>query len=139
MFRKFPIRITLLLLMVLFITAWNFLRMWTALSWQNVLNEFSSNPPAYAIYISGGIWGIIGLMLIWSIWQVKAWTRKLLLGASAGYTVWYWGERILWQMPRPNWPFAVILNLVVIIFILFVSKLLTKEAYEQKSQHPEIE
>ncbi len=44
---KPPFRVTLLLWLVLFLTAWNALRLWTALAWHNVLNEFSAQPKSY--------------------------------------------------------------------------------------------
>ena len=80
-----------------------------------------------------------GIFVLWSIWQKKAWTVKLLFGASAGYTVWYWSERLIWQSPHPNWPFAVIVNLVLIVFILFTTTSLTREAHEQKIEHSNID
>ena len=81
----------------------------------------------------------IGIFILWSIWQRKAWAAKLLLGASAGYSVWYWSERFIWQSPHPNWPFAVIVNLVLLGFILFATKSLSREAYEQKNENPKPE
>jgi hypothetical protein len=68
---------------------------------------------------------------MWSLLQKKGWASKLLLGTAAGYTVWYWYERLAWQNPHPNWPFAVIVNLVLIVFILYTTKSLTREAYER--------
>ena len=136
---KIPFRVTLLLWLVLFLTAWNTLRLWTAIAWHNVLNEYSASPNPAITAISGAIWMITGVILLWGIWQKKAWTAKLLLGASAGYTVWYWSERLLWQSPHPNWPFAVIVNLVLIIFILFTTRSLTREAHERKIEHPTID
>jgi hypothetical protein len=79
---------------------------------------------------------VIGMLLVWGIWQRKAWTANLLPGASAGYTVWYWSERLIWESPHPNWPFAVIVNLVLLGFILFTIKSLSREAYEQKNENP---
>src|SRR3990172_8559710 len=113
---KPPFRVTLLLLLVLFLTVWNGLRLWTAIAWHNVLNEFSAQPISTITAVSGAIWMMIGIILLWSIGQKKTWAAKLLLGTSAGYTVWYWSERLIWQNPHPNWPFAVIVNLVVLIF-----------------------
>ncbi len=136
---KLPFRVTLLYWLVLTITAWNGLRLWTALAWRNTLNEFSTQPTATIIAISGAVWMIIGIILIWSIWQKKAWSAKLLLGAAAGYTVWYWSERFIWQNPHPNWLFAVIVNLALLIFILFTAKLLTREAHERNNENPKIE
>jgi hypothetical protein len=132
MFSKFPFRVTLLLCLVLLFTAWNILSVWTVLTWQGTLNELSIHKSVWGIAIGGVLWSMAGLLLFWSIWQGKAWSKALLFGVTAGYTIWYWSGRLIWQMPRPNWPFAVILNLVLIIFILFTTKAPTREAYERK-------
>lgn len=136
---KQPFRVTLLLWLVLTLTTWNFIRFWTALEWREVLNEFSSQPTSTVLTVSGTVWMVTGIFILWSIWQRKAWAAKLLLGASAGYTVWYWSERLIWQSPHPNWPFAVIVNLVLLGFILFAIKSLSREAYEQKNENPKSE
>ena len=136
---RHPVRVTLLLWLVLTLSAWNGLRLWTALSWHNIVDEFSAQPSSAVIAISGGVWMVIGIILVWGILQRKAWAVKLLLGASAGYTVWYWSERFIWQSPHPNWLFAVIVNLGLLAFILFTTKLLTREAHERKNENQKIE
>ncbi|MBI5945287.1 MAG: hypothetical protein HY864_13025 [Chloroflexi bacterium] len=137
--KKLPARVTLLLWLVLSLTAWNALSAWTSFAWRNALNEFLSQPSAAITTVSGAIWAVIGMLLAWGIWQRKAWAGKLLLGASAGYTVWYWSGRFIWQSPHPNWLFAVIVNLVLLGFILFIKKSLSREAYEQKNETPKSE
>lgn len=139
MFSKIPFRVTLLLCLVLLFTAWNILRIWTALSWGSTLNEVSAHPSVWVIILSGLIWVVTGCLIIWSTGQGKTWARKLLLGAVGAYTIWYWYGRLIWQMPRPNWPFAVILNLVLIIFIIYTTKSSLREAYERESEYQEIE
>jgi len=134
-----PLRVTLMYLLVLTLSAWNGLRLWTALAWQNILNEFSAQPPPNITAASGAIWLITGIILLWSLWQRKAWAAKMLLGTATGYTVWYWSERLFWQNPHPNWLFAVIVNLALLIFILFTAKLLTREAHERKNENPKID
>ena len=136
---KPPFRVTLLLCLVLSMTAWNALRLWTALAWNNVLNEFSAQPISTITAISGALWMVTGIILLWGIWQKKAWAAKLLLGASAGYIVWFWCEQLIWQNPHPNWLFTVIVNLVLMIFILFTTKSLTREAHERKIENPTID
>jgi hypothetical protein len=130
---KPPFRAILLLCLVLLFTAWHILRVWTALAWQGTLHEFSSQPAVWVIVLSGIIWALAGVIFIWSIWREKEWAKTFLLGTTAGYTAWYWAERLLWQMPRPNWPFAVILNLVLVIFIIYTTKSPAREAYERES------
>jgi hypothetical protein len=133
MFSKFPFRVTLLLCLVLLFTVWNLLRAWTALTWRNTLSEFSAQPAAWIIILSGMFWALTGILLIGGTWQKKPWAKKFLLGATTGYTVWYWGGQLIWQMPRPNWQFAVILNLLLVIFIMYTTKSPTREAYERES------
>ena len=123
-------RVTLALWLVLTLTIWNLIRVWTSITWREALNEFSAQPAAAITTTSGILWTALGVLLLWSIWKKEAWAAKLLFGATAGYTIWYWSERLIWQKPHPNWPFAVIVNLVLLIFILFTTKLLSREAYE---------
>ncbi|MCC6259219.1 MAG: hypothetical protein IT311_00035 [Anaerolineales bacterium] len=120
---------------MLIFTAWNALRVWTALAWQNALSKFNLHPSLWVIIVSGLVWALLGASLLYGIWQEKAWAKKMLIGAAAGYTVWFWGERFLFPMPRPNWLFAVILNLVLILFISFTTKSLQREAYEREPEH----
>jgi len=136
---KLPFRVTLLYVLVLTLSAWNGLRLWTALAWQNILTEFSASPSPIVIAVSGAFWMVTGIILLWSIWQKKAWSATLLVGVAAGYTIWYWSERLIWQIPHPNWLFAVIVNLALLVFILFTAKLLTREAHERKNENPKID
>jgi hypothetical protein len=132
---RLPFRVTLLLWLVFFITAWNGLRVWTALAWRNVLTEFSARPAGWITALSGCIWIVAGCLIIWGIWKNKTWTAKILARAAAGYTAWYWTERLVFQAPRANWPFAVLLNLILLIFIFFTTKTLSREAHERKPKN----
>lgn len=134
-----PLRVTLCIWLVLFLTAFNALRLFTTIAWRNVLTEYSANPPAWVTALVGGVWLVAGCIVLWSIWWGKKWAGNTLLSAAAGYSVWYWIERLVWQAPRPNWPFAVILNLLLVLFILFVRRALTREAYERKNKNPALE
>jgi len=133
MFNKLPLRISLLFFLVMLFTGWNIIRVWTVLSWWSTTHEFSIHPPAWILIISGILWALAGFFLMWGIWRREAWMKNLLFGVTMGATVWYWSERLLWQMPRPNWPFAVILNLILIVFIFFTTKSSTREAHERES------
>jgi hypothetical protein len=125
-------------LLVLTLSAWNGLRVWTSLAWENVLVEFSAFPPSAITISSGATWMITGIILFWGMWQRKIWAVKLLFGTAAGYSAWYWGERLIWQNPHPNWLFAVIVNLAGIVFVLFNLKSLSREAHERENENPAI-
>lgn len=134
-----PFRVTLLVWMVLLLTAWNMLRSWTILAWYAALTEFSAQPPPLLILSISLILSAAGLAILWGIWQNRQWTANLLLGTAAAHTAWYWGERLIWQAPRPNAPFAVILNLLALVFIFFTTKSLVREAYDRKPANQEAE
>ncbi len=136
---KRPFPVTLAQWMVLITLIWNLIRMWTVLAWSAALLEFSASLPPIASAIMGGVWASIGGILYWSIWQKKAWAGKMLLGAAASYTVWYWSERLFFQNPRPNTIFAVIVNLGLFIIIYFANKSISREAYERENENPGIE
>lgn len=136
---KRPFPVTLSIWLVLILASWNALRAWTSIAWQDVLTEFSVRMPPTLSAFASTFWLIIGISILIGIWQKKAWSKNLLLGAAAGYTLWYWSERLIWQNPRPNILFAVIVNLACFIVIYFGSKSLSREAYERNTENPAIE
>lgn len=114
-----PFRVTVLIWLVLWLSAWNGLRLWTAVTWQARLAEFASRPgPAY-IAVSGAFWLAAGLFLLWSFWSAKPWTRQLFAALALAYTAWYWVDRLLLQQERSNWPFILAANVIIILFIMF--------------------
>lgn len=135
---KRAISVTLTLWVVLIIITWNIIRLWTSLAWGAVLTEFSVRLAPTVSAVMGGLWVFIGCVLYFGIWQEKAWAGKMLLGTAAGYTVWYWSERLFFQNPRPNTLFAVIVNLGLLVLILFATKSLSREAYERKIENQKI-
>lgn len=136
---KRPFPVTLTLWLVLILTTWNLLRAWTSLAWSGALTEFSASLAPAVSAVIGGVWVVAGIILCWGIWQKKAWAVKLLPGAAAGYTVWYWSERFLFQNPRPNLAFAVIVNLGLLVVIFFATKSMSREAYERTIENPKTE
>lgn len=136
---KSSFRATLMLWLVLGITVWNIIRFWTSLLWRNVLLEFSGRANFTIATVGSGVWILTGMILFWSIRQKKAWAGKLLLGTSAAYSVWYWCGRIFWQETHPNWPFAVILNLILMTFVIFATNSFPRQAYGKKSKNKKIE
>ena len=136
---KRPFPVTLTIWLVLMLAIWNLLRAWTSIAWQGILTEYAVRMPPNVSAIVGALWFIIGAILVWGIWQEKAWGAKLLPGAAAGYSVWYWSERLIWQNPHPNVQFAIVANLACLILIYFTLKSLSREAYERNTENPAIE
>ena len=134
-----PFSVTITAWLVLMLTAWNALRAWTALDWQAVLVEFSAGIPPVASAAIGIAWATIGLTLWLGIRGEKAWAGRWLPWAAAGYTVWFWCERVFLQFERQNTWFAVIINIVLFIPIYLSHKSISREAYERANKIPETE
>ena len=115
---KRPFSVTILLWLVLSLTAWSGLRLYSAIAWWSPLLEFASPPSPWYIAISGGVWLVASIILLWGMWQAKAWIRYALLGCGAGYTVWYWCDRILLQTSNTNWPFALFVTVTLLIILI---------------------
>ena len=114
---KRPFSVTILLWLVLSLTVWSGLRLYSAIRWWYTLFEFAAMPSPWYIAISGGIWLIASITLLWGMWQAKAWIRYALLGTGAGFTIWYWCDRLFFQMPSYNWLFALLANVLILIVL----------------------
>jgi hypothetical protein len=115
---KRPIRVDFLILLVLVVTACNGLRLYEAIFFWKTLEEYGTFP-AY-ITISGGVWFITGLLLFWGMWRGKSSGWFAALCGTAGYTAWYWFDRLVLQEPRANWPFVLVVNIIFLLLIFFI-------------------
>ncbi len=112
---KRPLCVTILLWLVLSLTAWGGLRLWSALHWWDDLQRFGAPPGALYIAASGGVGMLTGMGLLWGTWRRKAWARIGLFGAAVGFTVWYWCDRLFFQYPRANAPFALGVTTILLL------------------------
>ena len=98
--------------------------------------EFAPRPGPLYIAVSGGVGLLTGLILLWGIWRAKAWTWYALIGTGAGITVWYWCDRLFFQSARTNWPFALGVNILFLILVIFcVVHPHTKNFLIQREKH----
>ena len=129
------VSVTLTLGLVLIFIVWNLIKAWTALAWQKILLEFSMQFMPQLNAVISIMWVIVGVILIWGISQKKVWSKKMLIATATSYTVWFWSERLIWQNPKTNTVFTILLNLGILIIIYFA----TREAYERTIENPEVE
>jgi hypothetical protein len=113
-----PIRISILAICLLWFTGLNGLRLGEAIYFWKTLEEYRLSP--FYISLSGGLWLIIGLMLVWGLWQRKAWGRIAVICGTAGYTFWYWFDRLVLQEPQANWPISLIANIILLLMIIYI-------------------
>ena len=128
--------VTILLWLVLILTAWSGLRLATAIQWWATLLEFASPPGPLYIAVSAGVWLVVGIGLVWGMWQAKAWIRYALIGTAASFTVWYWCDRLLFQSLHENWPFTLgATSLLLIIVMICLAHPSTKAFFKQRENH----
>jgi hypothetical protein len=130
---KRPIRITLLAIIVFFVSVGNGLRLGETIFFWYTLAEYGAHP--FYMAISGAVWLTAGLSLVWGLWQGKAWGWVVTLGGLIGYTIWFWFDRLVIQKPHANLPFVLtgyIVLLTLILIILFSRK---TRRFFQKDTH----
>ena len=118
MIRRRPFGVTLLLWLVLSLSAWGAVRLIAALRWWNVLNEFEARLSPLYLSITGVGWMIAGAVLLWGLFSGKLWTVRAILASISVWIVQYWVERISFESPRANLFFALILTVLLFIVTL---------------------
>jgi len=142
MTRKRPFGVTLLLWMVLMLMAWGTLRFFAALRWWIILLEFESSLSPLYLSVTGAGWGVAGGVLLWSMFTGRSWTRRAILTSAIIWLIEYWMERIFFQSPRVDLPFALA-STILILSITLVSTLhkstrdffTRSEEYEQQNEN----
>lgn len=125
-----PLRVTIVSVFVLSITAWNAMRTYGAIANWNILREFGASP-AY-IMATGLVWTMAGMWLAYVLWTRKRsafWSSLVLAGL---YFTWYWLDRLFVQSsPAPNFIFAsAVSTLLLALFILGI--VWAKSFFEQE-------
>jgi hypothetical protein len=139
---KHPVRVYLLAIIFLWLAAWNGLRLGETIYFWKTLETYGAHP--LYIAISGAIWLMTGLLLAGGIWRGKTWGWVAMLVGIVGYTAWYWFDRLVIQEPPANWPFVLIVNIVILLVlftILFLPKtrrFFKRDANERKPKNPTI-
>jgi hypothetical protein len=116
--RKRPLGVTLLLWLVLSLSAWGLLRLIAALRWWDVLNEFGARLSPLYLSLTGAAWMVAGAVLLWGLFGGRLWTRLVIPAAILFWLIEYWIERIFFESPRANLSFALIASILLFIVTL---------------------
>lgn len=142
MFSQRPFGVTLLLWMVLSLSAWGLIRLFAALRWWDVLYEFNASLSPLYLSITGAVWGIAGVFLLWSIWSGKTWSRRAILASVVLWLAEYWIERVFFQAPRANLTFALVSSalLLAVTFAITLNRhtrifFTRSEEHDQSNEH----
>jgi hypothetical protein len=118
--QKRPYGVTLLLWLVLSLSAWGAVRLFAALRWWNVLDEFGARLSPLYLSIMGAGWLVVGIVLLWGLFNDKPWTRLAIPLSVFIWVLEYWIERIFFEASRANFWFALIASILLFI-IVFIS------------------
>src|SRR5574339_557766 len=118
MLRKRPFGVTLLLWLVLSLSAWGMVRLLATLRWWNVLNEFGANLSPLYLSITGAGWALAGLVLLWGLFSGKPWIRLAIPISIFLWLMGYWVERMFFEAPRANLPFALLASILLFVLTL---------------------
>jgi hypothetical protein len=143
---KRPFSVTLLLWMVLILSVWGVTRLIAALQAWDILYEFEASLSPLYLSITGACWGMLGGVLLISTWRRRGWVRVAVMTSVFVWLIEYWLERILFQPPRANLPFALACSTIIIVipWILVIlpgtkSFFAKSEEHEQPIENPNIE
>ena len=117
-----PFSVTLLALVVLTITGIHLIRFLRAIYLWDFLSDLPGISPLY-LTLTGLIWSIIGLLLVWWIWRGYPHSPKITRIAALTYTLYFWLDRTLVAgalVERPNDSFVVGVNILLLVFTFWV-------------------
>jgi hypothetical protein len=142
--RKRPFGVTLLLWLVLSLSAWGVVRLLAALRWWDVLNEFGANLSPLYLSITGAGWAVVGIVLLWGLFSGKPWTRLAIPISIFLWLMGYWVERMFFESPRANLPFALMASILLFALTLVSALnrktkkfLIRSEEHEQPNEDTE--
>ena len=125
--QKRPFSVTLLLWLVLSLSAWGAVRLFAAFRWWSVLREFGARLSPLFLSITGAGWIVVGVVLLWSLFSGKSWARLAIPISIFLWVMEYWVERMFFESPRANFSFALIAS-----FFLFIVTSIS--AFNQKTK-----
>ena len=136
MFRRRPFGVTLLLWLVLSLSAWGAVRLIAALRFWNMLQEFEARLSPLYLSLTGAGWVLVGAVLLWGLFSGKWWTLRAIPISIALWIAQYWIERIFFQAPRANIFFALIVTaLLFIVTLTSVVNRKTRDFFIRSEEH----
>jgi len=132
-----PLLLRILIWVILLWTILGWLRFAQVLAERTIIIERLSAGLYWYLLLSGAIWGLTGLPLLWGLLIRAEWARKLFWAAALFYSVSYWLERlILWQDAAglSNWPFMLVLTAIWLgLSVYFWRSDRVKQYFDQQS------
>ncbi len=114
-----PFSLTVILILWLLLACAGGLRLVGAVANWGLLLELGVQPGPVYLAVSGGVFGLLGLLLAWGFWKGFPWAGLAGRVAAFFYPLAYWLERLAFsRSPEAwsNWPFAAGVTLLWLAF-----------------------
>lgn len=112
-------------------------RLLATLRWWNVLNEFGANLSPLYLSITGAGWALAGLVLLWGLFSGKPWIRLAIPISIFLWLMGYWVERMFFEAPRANLPFALLASILLFVLTLVSALNRNTKKFLMKSEEHE--
>ena len=139
---KRPFNVTLVAFVVLIFSVWNGIKLSGVILFWPSLIEYRSSPGPLYNALTSAIWLVAGITLFWGLWSGWRRGRQAAIVVIAGYTLWYWLDRLVLQQGyQANWLFTLVSTAILLLVVLSVllsrgaSRFFRKESYEHKSKN----
>ena len=119
--RSFLLKLLVLAFLLLSLMGW--LRLEQALQYWDLLKELGIRPGPFYIAFGGVVWGAAGLVNALLLWLRWVYAPLLAYATALFCTLWYWIDRLFLaqnDLANLNWPFALAVNLILLIFVFLV-------------------
>ena len=148
-----PFIVSLFVLGVMTLCVLNLVRFGLALRYWEFLDKLTSVSPWY-LALSGLVWGLAGIPLVWGLWRGKTWSPQLMRAMALTYTTYYWLDQIFLQdhpltgaeggarlLLPGNWTFKAGLTVLLLAFMVWGLQRRSVRAYfgEAHEHQPENE
>jgi hypothetical protein len=107
---------------VLIVAVMNLVRLGQSLVSWKFLETLLPVSPAY-LAVTGLVWGTLGLLAAWRLWQGQAWARWFGLAFIILFLVYYWVDRLFlpgYPGRNSNWQFAAGMNFLLIALSVWI-------------------
>lgn len=117
--RKRPVRVTLLAGVVLTFTALYWVRFGAAVTSWRTIRQFTPEWLPWYLLVSGLVWGIVGLLVLWGLWRGRPAARVGTIGVAVVFGMYYWLDRIFIANPH-TWHYRILFSLGLTALLLFL-------------------
>lgn len=105
------------------LTAAGWARLWVSIQDWYWLDQAGVVPGPGYLAISGGVWGIMGVICIILIWQRRPGYPKLGYSIQLFFALTYWLDRLLLSRSEGawfNWPFSAVVTILGLAYAFWV-------------------